>query len=67
MGILTEGSIEKCNQDVKETNSRFVARASRENIHVNTLTRRSWAVDPLLHHEATVKQVDYLDIPTVSC
>ena len=67
LGILTEGSIEKCNQDVKETNSRFVARVSRENIHVNTLTRRSWAVDPLLHHEATVKQVDYLDIPTVSC
>ena len=67
LGILTEGSIEKCNQEVKETNSRFVARVSRENIHINTLTRRSWAVDPLLHHEATVKQVDYLDIPTVSC
>ena len=57
LGLLTEGSIEKCNQDVKQTNTRFV-----KNIHINTLTRRSWAVDPLLHFEATVKQVDYLDI-----
>ena len=62
LGLLTEGSIEKCNQDVKQTNTRFVARVSMKNIHINTLTQRSWAVDPLLHFEATVKQVDYLDI-----
>ena len=39
LGVLTEGSIEKCNQDVKLTNTRFVARTSMENIHRNTLTR----------------------------
>ena len=37
LGILTDGSIEKGNQDVKETNSRFVARISIENLHKNTL------------------------------
>ena len=49
LGSPTEGSIEKCNQDVKQTTSRLVARVSMENIHRNALTRRSWAVDPLLH------------------
>ena len=57
LGVLTEGSIEKCNQDVKLTNTRFVARTSMENIHRNTLTRRSWEADPLLHYEETVLQV----------
>ena len=57
VGVLTEGSIEKCNQDTKQTSANFVARVSMENIHRNALTRRSWAVDPVLHHEATVKQV----------
>ena len=61
LGTLTEGSIEKCNQDLKETTSKFVARVSMENIHRNALTRRSWAVDPVLHHEATVQQVIYND------
>ena len=64
LGSLTEGSIEKCNQDVKQTTSKLVARVSMENIHRNALTRRSWAVDPLLHYEATVRQVDnmYLSV-----
>ena len=57
LGVLTEGSIEKCNQDTKRTSANFVARVSMENIHGNALTRRSWAVDPVLHHKATVNQV----------
>ena len=57
LGVLTEGSIEKSNQDSKQTSANFVARVSMENIHRNALTRRSWAVDPVLHHEATVNQV----------
>ena len=57
LGILTDGSIEKGNQDVKETNSRFVARISMENVHRNTLHRLSWEVDPILHYESTVGQV----------
>ena len=59
MGILTEGSIEKTNQDVKQTNSKFVARNSMENIHKNTLSRLSWEVDPILHYEGTVSQVKF--------
>ena len=59
LGKLTEGSIEKCNQDTKKSQSRFVARTSMENIHKNALTRRSWEVDPVLHYEATVNQVKY--------
>ena len=39
LGFLTEGSIEKCNQDVKQANSSFVARTSVENIHRNVLVR----------------------------
>ena len=57
LGVLTEGSIEKCNQDVKFTNTRFVARTSMENIHRNIITRMSWEADPLLHYEETVLQV----------
>ena len=57
LGILTEGSIEKCNQDVKHANSSFVARISVENIHRNILVRRSWEADPVLHYEGTVLQV----------
>ena len=57
LGILTEGSIEKANQDMKETCSKFVARLSMENIHKNALTRLSWEADPLLHFEMTVNQV----------
>ena len=45
---VTEGSIEKCNQDVKFIHWRFVARTSMENIHRNTLTRLSWEADPVL-------------------
>ena len=37
MGILTEGSIEKGNQDVKQICSKLVARLSMENIHKNAL------------------------------
>ena len=43
--------------DRKQTSANFVARVSMENIHRNPLTRRSWAVDPVLHYEATVNQV----------
>ena len=57
LGILMEGSIEKGNHDVKQNNSRFVARISVENIHSNTLHRLSWEVDPILHYESTVGQV----------
>ena len=57
LGILTEGSIEKCNQDVKQANSSFVARTLVENIHRNVLVRRSWEADPVLHYEGTVMQV----------
>ena len=57
LGILTEGSIEKCNQDVKKANTRFVARVSVENIHRNILVRRSWESDPVLHYESSVQQV----------
>ena len=62
LGKLTEGSIEKCNQDTKKSQSRFVARTSMENIHKNALTRRSWEVDPVLHYEATVNQVNYFEM-----
>ena len=54
LGILTEGSIEKCNQNVKKANFRFVARISVENIHRNILVRQSWESDPVLHYESTV-------------
>ena len=57
LGILTEGSIEKCNQDVKQANHRYVARTSVENIHRNIMVRRNWEVDPVLHYEGTVLQV----------
>ena len=62
LGTLTEGSIEKANQDVKQTRSRFVARVSMENIHKNALTRLSWEADPLLHYERTVGQVNFSGI-----
>ena len=35
--LVVEGSIEKCNQDVKQTSSNFVARVSLENINRNAL------------------------------
>ena len=57
LGVLTEGSIEKLNQDVKKANRNFVARISVENIHRNILVRRSWEADPVLHYETTVWQV----------
>ena len=59
LGILTEGSIEVSNKDVKQTLSRFVARMSLENIHKNCLKRLSWEADPVLHYESTVNQVDF--------
>ena len=54
---MTEGSIEKGNQDVKQTQSRFVARISMENIHRNSLHRLSWEADPILHYEWRAGQV----------
>ena len=59
LGILTEGSIEKGNQEVKDTTTRFVTRISMENIHKNALRRLSWVVDPILHYEQTVAQVKF--------
>ena len=58
LGILTEGSIEKLNQDVKQANANFVARISVENIHRNIVVRQSWEADPVLHYESTVRQVN---------
>ena len=57
LGVLTEGSIQKLNQDVKQSNKSFVAMVSVENIHRNILVRRSWEADPVLHYETTVRQV----------
>ena len=57
LGVLTEGSIEKLNQDVKQANTSFVARVSVENIHRNIQVRRSWEAHPVLHYETTVRQV----------
>ena len=59
LSILTEGSIEKGNQEVKQTTTRFVTRISMENIHKNSLRRLSWVVDPILHYEQTVAQVKF--------
>ena len=51
LGVLTEGSIEVANKDVKAANKKFVSRVSAERIHRDILTRRSWECDPLLHYE----------------
>ena len=59
LGVLTEGSIEVCNKDVKKANRCFVARVSSECIHRDILVRRSWESDPLLHYEMTVRQVQH--------
>ena len=63
LGVQTEGSIEKLNQDVKQANSSFVARKkegkarvlrvfackiSVESIHKIILLRWSWEADPVL-------------------
>ena len=57
LGVLTESSIEVCNKDVKKANSAFVARVSSERVQRDILMRRSWEADPVLHYEATVRQV----------
>ena len=57
LGVLTEGSIEVANKDVKTANRKFVSRVSAERIHRDILTRRSWECDPLLHYEFTEHQV----------
>ena len=62
LGVLTEGSIEVCNKDVKKANRCFVARVSSECIQRDIMVRRSWEADPLLHYEMTVRQV-LLNIP----
>ena len=56
LGVLTEGSIEVANKDVKAANKKFVSRVSAERIHRDILTRRSWECDPLLHYEMTRHQ-----------
>ena len=48
LGVQTEGSIEKLNQDVKQANSSFVARISVESIHKIILLRWSWEAHPVL-------------------
>ena len=57
LGVLTEGSIEVANKDVKAANKKFVSRVSAERIHRDILTRRSWECDPLLHYEITQHQL----------
>ena len=57
LGVLTEGSIEVCNKDVKQANRCFVARVSSECIQRDVMVRRNWESDPLLHYEMTVRQV----------
>ena len=57
LGILTEGSIEVANKDVKTANKKFVTRVSAQRVHSDILTRRSWECDPLLHFEITQHQV----------
>ena len=57
LGVLTEGSIEVCNKDVKKANMCFVARVSSESMQRNIMVRMSWESDPLLHYEMTVRQV----------
>ena len=56
--VLTEGSIEVANKDVKATNNKYAARvSSAERVQRDILTRRSWECDPLLHFEITHNQV----------
>ena len=57
LGVLTEGSIEVANKDVKAANKKYVSRVSAERIHQDILTRRSWECDPLLHYEMTRHQM----------
>ena len=57
LGVLTEGSIEVANKDVKAANKKFVSRVSAMRVHRDILTRRSWECDPLLHFEITQHQV----------
>ena len=57
LGVLTEGSIEVANKDVKAANNKYAARVSAERVHRDILTRRSWECDPLLHFEITHHQV----------
>ena len=57
IGVLTEGSIEVLNKDVKQDNKCFVARISSERVQRDIMVRRNWEADPLLHFEATVRQV----------
>ena len=57
LGVLTEGSIEVCNKDVKLANQSFVTRVSSERIQKDIVTRRNWEQDPILHYEMTVRQV----------
>ena len=57
IGVLTEGSIEVLNKDVKKDNKCFVARISSERVQRDIMVRRNWEADPLLHYEATVRQV----------
>ena len=57
IGVLTEGTIEVCNKDVKRDNKSHMTRVSSERIQRDILVRRNWEADPLLHYEATVRQV----------
>ena len=67
LGALTEGVIEKANQDVKTANSRFVARVSSERVQKDILTRRSWEADALLHYLENVVQVRQLFVQLFNC
>ena len=56
LGVLTEGSIEVANKDVKAAKTKFVSKVSAQRNHRDILTRRSWECDPLLHYEMTRHQ-----------
>ena len=57
LGVLTEGSTQVANKDVKAGNKKFVTRVFAQRFHSDNLTRRSWECDPLLHFEITPHQV----------
>ena len=67
LGALTEGVIEKANQDVKTANSSFVTRVSSERVQKDILTRRSWEADAVLHYFQTEVQVSQMFVYLCKC
>ena len=67
LGALTEGVIEKANQNVKTANSSFVTRVSSERVQKDILTRRSWEADAVLHYFQTEVQVSQMFVYLCKC